>query len=64
MSGQADVVECAFVKSDVTKAAYFATPIRLGKEGLAENLGLGELSDFEKNKLEEVIDLSCVCFGL
>lgn len=63
MSGKTDVVECAFVKSDVTKAAYFATPVRLGKEGMAENLGMGELSSFEKKKLEEVTsDFFVFCF--
>ena len=48
-------MECAFVKSDVTEAAYFANPLRLGKEGVVENLGMGQLSNFEKKKLEEVI---------
>ena len=52
MSGSPDVVECTFVKSDVTDAPYFATPWRLGKNGLEQNLGLGSLSDYEKSKLE------------
>jgi malate dehydrogenase len=54
MSGKTGVVECAFVKSDVTEASYFATPIRLGKGGMEENLGLPKLSPFEQKKLEEV----------
>ena len=29
MNGK-DVVECAYVKSDVADSPYFATPIRLG----------------------------------
>ena len=54
MSGRQDVVECTFVKSDVTDAPYFSTPCRLGKNGIEENLGMGQLSDYEKAKLEEV----------
>ncbi len=30
MNGKKGVVECAFVRSDVTEAEYFATPILLG----------------------------------
>ena len=54
LSGEANVVECGFVKSDITEASYFATPLLLGKNGLEKNLGYGTLSDFEKKKLEEV----------
>lgn len=54
MNGKSGVVECAFVRSDLTDARYFANPVLLGKQGMQENLGLGELSDFEKKKMEEV----------
>ena len=30
MSGEDDVVECAYVKSDETEAKYFSTPLLLG----------------------------------
>lgn len=30
MGGKKGVVECAYVKSDVTSASYFATPLLLG----------------------------------
>lgn len=58
MNGKSGVVECSFVRSDLTDACYFANPILLGKAGLEQNLGLGELSDFEKKKLEEVCAMS------
>ena len=54
MGGRQDIVECTFVKSDVTSAPYFSTPCRLGQDGVQENLGMGQLSDFEKTKLQEV----------
>jgi len=55
MSGQEGVVECAYVASDVSEAAYFATPIVLGPKGVEKNLGLGEVSDFEKGLLEAAL---------
>lgn len=30
MSGKQGVVECAFVRSDVTEVPYFSTPLQLG----------------------------------
>lgn len=55
MNGKKGVVECAYVASEVTDAPYFATPILLGPDGAEKNLGMGELSDFEKQKLEELM---------
>ena len=54
MGGKPNVVECAFVESNVTEAAYFATPLTLGKNGVEENNGMGTLSAFEQEKLKEV----------
>ena len=54
MAGKSGIVECAFVKSDVTETPYFATPLLLGKNGLEQNMGMGEISEFEKKKLQEV----------
>lgn len=51
MSGKAGVVECTFVRSDVTKSPYFATPILLGPNGVERNLGLGKLNDYEQSLL-------------
>jgi len=50
-----EVIECAYVKSDVTEATYFSTPIVLGKNGIAKNLGLGKLSAFEENLVKNSI---------
>lgn len=53
--GQSGVVECTFVASDVTEAPYFATPILLGPNGVAKNLGLGTLSPFEEGLLKAAV---------
>lgn len=52
LAGEANVVECAYVKSDLTEAAYFANPVVLGKNGVAKNLGYGNLNAFEKDLLK------------
>ena len=48
LQGKEGVVECAYVASDVTEAKYFANPLLLGPHGVQENLGLGELNEFEQ----------------
>ncbi|XP_016456818.2 malate dehydrogenase 2, mitochondrial [Nicotiana tabacum] len=52
LNGVPDVVECSFVQSTVTDLPFFASKVRLGKNGVEEVLGLGPLSDFEKQGLE------------
>ncbi|ODN06542.1 Malate dehydrogenase, mitochondrial, partial [Orchesella cincta] len=55
MKGEQGVVECSYVKSDVTEAPYFATPIVLGPNGVEKNLGLGKLSPFEEELIRAAI---------
>ncbi|XP_031132070.1 malate dehydrogenase 1, mitochondrial [Ipomoea triloba] len=54
LNGVPDVVECSFVQSTVTELPFFASKVRLGKNGVEEVLGLGSLSDFEKEGLEKL----------
>ncbi|KAJ8957876.1 hypothetical protein NQ318_001872 [Aromia moschata] len=51
LKGDANVVEVAYVMSQVTQASYFATPLLLGSGGIEQNLGLGELSEYEQELL-------------
>jgi len=55
MNGRDDVVECTFIKSDVTECAYFATPIVLGKNGAESNLGMGQMTEYEVNLLDKAV---------
>merc|ERR1711978_757945 len=55
MNGQEGVIECAYVASNVTEAPYFATPILLGPNGVAKNLGLGTLTEFEEGLLKAAL---------
>jgi len=55
MKGEQGVVECAYVKSDVTEATYFATPILLGPNGVEQNLGLGKLTPFEQDLIQKAM---------
>merc|ERR1712189_123664 len=53
-SGQ-DVIEYAYVESDVTDATYFSSKLTLGKDGIKQNHGLGELTDYEKSLVEAAV---------
>merc|ERR1711879_504498 len=50
-SGQ-DVIEYAYVESDVTD---FSSKLTLGKDGIKQNHGLGELTDYEKSLVEAAV---------
>ncbi|CAN0913016.1 Malate dehydrogenase, mitochondrial [Linum grandiflorum] len=54
INGVPDMVECTYVQSNVTQLPFFASKVRLGKNGVEEILGLGPLSDFEKQGLENM----------
>lgn len=55
LNGEQGVVECAYVKSDVTESPYFSTPLLLGKNGIEKNLGLGKLTAYEEELLTKSI---------
>ncbi|EFA04972.1 malate dehydrogenase, mitochondrial [Tribolium castaneum] len=55
LKGEQNIIECAYVESNLTEAKYFSTPLLLGKNGLEKNLGLGKLSDFEQDLLKKAI---------
>ncbi|XP_028556180.1 malate dehydrogenase, mitochondrial isoform X2 [Dendrobium catenatum] len=54
LNGVPDIIECSFVQSNITELPFFASKVRLGKNGVEEVLGLGPLSDFEKQGLESL----------
>ncbi|KAJ6839337.1 malate dehydrogenase, glyoxysomal-like [Iris pallida] len=53
LRGDADVVECSFVASQVTELPFFATKVRLGRSGAEEIFPLGPLNAFERGGLEK-----------
>lgn len=55
LKGDPNVVECSYVRSDITAATYFATPLKLGKNGIEKNLGLPKLNAYEQSLLEAAI---------
>ncbi|UJF19565.1 malate dehydrogenase [Vibrio sp. SS-MA-C1-2] len=54
LQGEENVVECAYVEGNGEHTRFFAQPVRLGKEGVEEVLGYGELSAYEQKALEEM----------
>ncbi|XP_004533385.1 malate dehydrogenase, mitochondrial [Ceratitis capitata] len=56
LAGLGDPVECAYVESTVTDCAFFATPLKLGKNGIEKNLGIpSPLAKFEAEMLQELM---------
>jgi len=54
MSGK-PMMECAYVKSDVTDLPYFASRVVFGRGGVSKALDIGSLNDYEEMRLEEVM---------
>ncbi|XXG56770.1 hypothetical protein AAC387_Pa03g4100 [Persea americana] len=48
LRGDAGIVECSFVASQVTELPFFATKVRLGRFGVEEIYPLGPLNEFER----------------
>lgn len=54
LNGVPDIVECSYVQSTITDIPFFASKVRLGKNGVEEVFGLGNLTDYEKQALESL----------
>lgn len=55
MRGEPNVIESAYVMSNITKSKYFASPLLLGKNGIDRNLGLPQ--NMLKSE-QEMVDLA------
>ncbi|KAM0925078.1 hypothetical protein ACQ4PT_004433 [Festuca glaucescens] len=53
LHGDAGIVECSYVDSQVTELPFFASKVRLGRSGVEEILPLGPLNEFERAGLEK-----------
>ncbi|ONK76102.1 uncharacterized protein A4U43_C03F23890 [Asparagus officinalis] len=53
MRGDAGIVECSFVDSQVTDLPFFAIKVRLGRGGAEEVFALGPLNEYERAGLEK-----------
>jgi malate dehydrogenase len=49
-------IECAYVDSPEAPTAFFAQPVKLGKDGVESILSYGDLSAFEQEKLTEMTE--------
>lgn len=55
LNNEKNVIECAFVQSDVSEAQFLASPVLLGPKGIEENLGLPDLDEFEEDALHQIV---------
>lgn len=56
LQGESDVVECAYVEGDGEYARFFSQPLLLGKKGIVERRPIGQLSAFEQQSLNGMLD--------
>lgn len=54
-NGETGIVECSFVDSNLGQADFFASPVKLGKNGIEEILPLPKLSEFEEKLAKEML---------
>ncbi|PRW61160.1 malate mitochondrial isoform B [Chlorella sorokiniana] len=55
LNGDPDVVECTYVASNITEVPFFSSKVKLGKNGVEQVYGLGELNDYEKAGLKAMM---------
>jgi malate dehydrogenase len=55
MNGADDIVQCAFVESDITDAQFFSSPCKFGPDGVEEVMGYGEISDYEQGWFDKMM---------
>ncbi|WP_298770472.1 malate dehydrogenase [uncultured Shewanella sp.] len=56
LQGEPNVVECAYVDGGSEHASFFAQPILLGKQGVEKVLAYGDVSAFEANARDSMLD--------
>ncbi|AZG33609.1 MAG: malate dehydrogenase [Shewanella psychromarinicola] len=56
LQGEANIVECAYIDGGSEHATFFAQPILLGKNGVEKVLPYGEISAFEANARDAMLD--------
>lgn len=54
--GEQGVVECAYVEGDGEYTRFFAQPLLLGKNGIAQRQPVGPLSPFEQQALDGLLE--------
>nr|CDS31858.1 malate dehydrogenase [Hymenolepis microstoma] len=55
MRSRAEIVECAFVESEVAETDFFASPVLLGPNGVEKVFGIGNVNKYETELLKIAI---------
>merc|ERR1712070_797288 len=55
LNGEKDVIECSYVQSTVTSAAFFSTKCRFGPDGVEEVLPIGDILPYEQSVLDKMM---------
>lgn len=54
LQGETGVIECAYVASEVTELPFFATKVRIGRQGIEEIFPVGPLNHYEREGMEKL----------
>lgn len=55
MNGADNIVQCAYVESSLTDAAFFSSPCKFGPDGVSEVMGYGEITKYEQGWLDKMM---------
>lgn len=55
LNGDPDVIECSYVQSTVTELPFFSSKVTLGRNGVEQIHGMGELNEYEKEGLKAMM---------
>lgn len=55
INNEENIIECAYVQSDLSEAEFFASPVLLGPKGIKKNLDLPEMDEEEEQRFEDMI---------
>lgn len=55
LQGEPDIVQCAYVESNLTDATYFASPCKFGVNGVEQVMPFGALSVYEQQWFEKMM---------
>jgi len=55
LHGHPNIIECAFVKSDVAETPFWSNRLVLGTNGVQTNMGIGKITDFERDMIKAAV---------
>jgi malate dehydrogenase len=55
LSGEGNIIECTYVASTLTPLPFFASPVRIGRNGVEEFLPIGQMAEMEQRNYDQMM---------